>query len=340
LNVKLEDASSLISLVKYLMFHEKLSEIQAYQKALEIRANPENYRTRYDTKNEKTDFEDDDSDKGYAESESESYDDEEGRAFDESMREYISNLERVPMSKITDEQMNRFFHDFIVTQPDAPEFLDDDNLMDLLFQEFCHAYFSAENEARDESKDQGSDQVAPSSSYIKSRYRQLVRRLHPDYRDPLDEQLNELWHQVQDAYQAEDIERLEMLSASCDIFDGNVSDSLSVSQIKSVQEEYGKQTKFFRGAINRAKKSIEWGFRKQKDTRRIEKQIHSDLEFRLRQSNHRLSLFEDLIRSWKESSEKRDTRGKTEQMPAKGTGSKKRNHAPTADVAQPEFAFG
>lgn len=54
------------------------------------------------------------------------------------------------------------------------------------------------------------------SAAVRSLYRQLVRRLHPDLFPEQSEQQRQLWFEVQQAYQWGDWQKLEMLLAVCD----------------------------------------------------------------------------------------------------------------------------
>lgn len=54
------------------------------------------------------------------------------------------------------------------------------------------------------------------SSILRSLYRQLVKRLHPDLHPHQDEAQKRLWFEVQQAYQWADWKRLETLLACCD----------------------------------------------------------------------------------------------------------------------------
>ena len=52
---------------------------------------------------------------------------------------------------------------------------------------------------------------------MKELYRRLVRRLHPDLRADGSAAVSALWHEVQEAYAASDVARMEILLALSDI---------------------------------------------------------------------------------------------------------------------------
>src|SRR6202020_2367124 len=59
--------------------------------------------------------------------------------------------------------------------------------------------------------------VKPEAGRIKELYRLLVRRLHPDLRADKDAEVSHFWHDVQEAYEQGNVERLEMLLALTDL---------------------------------------------------------------------------------------------------------------------------
>ena len=61
------------------------------------------------------------------------------------------------------------------------------------------------------------DQATPVDARIKELYRRLVRRLHPDLRADGSAAVSGLWHEVQEAYGAGDVARMEILLALSDI---------------------------------------------------------------------------------------------------------------------------
>ncbi len=72
----------------------------------------------------------------------------------------------------------------------------------------------------DETVNGRSDSKQDSSSEesrLKTLYRALARKLHPDVNLELDQKRKDLWQQVQDAYETKDVERLETLSAMNEI---------------------------------------------------------------------------------------------------------------------------
>ncbi len=87
---------------------------------------------------------------------------------------------------------------------------------------------------------------------VKELYRALVRRLHPDLRADGNAAVSALWHEVQEAYAASDVARMELL--------------LALSDLESSQ--VGEQTSSVPDALGSAPNYNERGARSRKASRR------------------------------------------------------------------------
>ena len=68
-----------------------------------------------------------------------------------------------------------------------------------------------------ESAEEKTEEASSVDARVKSLYRKLVRRLHPDHRADRETAVSNLWHEVQEAYAAADVARMEILLALSDI---------------------------------------------------------------------------------------------------------------------------
>src|SRR5207247_7519930 len=71
---------------------------------------------------------------------------------------------------------------------------------------------------------------------VKEIYRRLVRRLHPDLRADGDATVSSLWHEVQEAYAAGDVARMELLLALSGLSNAPGA-CTTLSQMRSVRGE-------------------------------------------------------------------------------------------------------
>ena len=97
-------------------------------------------------------------------------------------------------------------------------------------------------------------------SRLKDTYRTLVRWLHPDRHKKIDTQINELWHSVQEAYVAGDIEQLETLLALTELMGLADEKNSPLSSMRQALEKYQMDLQTVRAQIKRAKKDPAWGF--------------------------------------------------------------------------------
>ena len=187
------------------------------------------------------------------------------------------------------------FEFFIQANPSIKSKMKDKGFYDFMFERF------KEDVLGRKSKNPETDEVDPKTSVedrIKNIYRILVRKLHPDYQAEITPYMQSLWHEVQEAYKAKDLERLETMLAISNIQTGDFSEEISVSQILNVQSEYKSQLKSLRAQIRKARKRVEWGFSKLTDTKPLSQKIRSDLKMELKSHQFHIQQFEKQLQAW------------------------------------------
>jgi len=105
----------------------------------------------------------------------------------------------------------------------------------------------------------------PTANRLKTLYRSLARKLHPDVNEFLDQKRKDLWHQVQSAYDNQDLERLEALAAMSDILDDSVQGVESVWSLKSLFEELSLGLRHLQRQVTLCGREPAWGFKKKRE---------------------------------------------------------------------------
>ncbi len=132
---------------------------------------------------------------------------------------------------------------------------------------------------------------------VRELYRRLVRRLHPDLRADGSTVVSPLWHEVQEAYAASDVARMEILLALSDI-EANRSAEQTVSQLHAVRAELARALWALEKSLREAEGEDAWDFARVGPhaglRSRVERQLKSDLASR----TQRLDLLQRTIAEW------------------------------------------
>ena len=109
-------------------------------------------------------------------------------------------------------------------------------------------------------------QATPVDARIKELYRRLVRRLHPDLRADGSAAVSALWHEVQEAYAASDVARMEILLALSDI-EANRTAEQSLSQMHAVLAELDRSSRALEKSLVEAEGEEAWDFARDRSKR-------------------------------------------------------------------------
>ena len=119
---------------------------------------------------------------------------------------------------------------------------------------------------------------------VKELYRILVRRLHPDLRADASAAVSALWHEVQEAYAASDVARMEILLALSDIESNDLGNHTSISQMRAVLVELERACRALEKSLLEAEGEDAWNFAQTGPTSdlrlRVQRQLKSDLAAR------------------------------------------------------------
>ncbi len=141
-------------------------------------------------------------------------------------------------------------------------------------------------------------QANPDEARIKEIYRILVRRLHPDLRVDGDATVSAIWHDVQEAYEALNLDRLETLLALTEMENGGNGGLSSLSQIRRALEELHRAFQAIQRSLAEAKRDPAWGFSRNPYHGPLESRIRRELEESLDEQRWELADLKHLIDDW------------------------------------------
>lgn len=100
----------------------------------------------------------------------------------------------------------------------------------------------------------GGDEEDGMEAQLKATYRLLAKRLHPDLSDLAPEQREKRWHELQEAYQQNDIEAMQRIEAVCDMDRTGISSKLGLARLQALIEYHQSHLGPLREAMRMAKK--------------------------------------------------------------------------------------
>lgn len=135
---------------------------------------------------------------------------------------------------------------------------------------------------------------------IKELYRALARLLHPDTQRELTGQRLEWWHQTQAAYEAGDVEQLEVLVSLCEIELKGTTDQTSISLLMRITRQFQSSLRAIRRQLAECRRDPSWRFSQRTDkndllrqTQRMLEQELGELQYLLCTVNAQLDILEE-----------------------------------------------
>lgn len=120
--------------------------------------------------------------------------------------------------------------------------------------------------------------AANDNARLKTCYRNLAKRLHPDHSD-LEESIREKrWHEIQEAYQNNDLEALVRVEAICDMDDTGLSAKLGLARLNDLAAYHQSHLRPIRDALRAAKQDIAFGFAKKGPSGNVKRHVTTDLK--------------------------------------------------------------
>ena len=142
------------------------------------------------------------------------------------------------------------------------------------------------------------DAESPVDARVRELYRRLVRRLHPDLRADGSAAVSTLWHEVQEAYAASDVPRLEILLAVSDIRCNAMGEGTTLADLQSLLVELTRAAGALEKSLLEAAREDSWDFARigpnEQLRQRVQRELRSDLVARA----ERLDLLTRTIADW------------------------------------------
>jgi hypothetical protein len=121
-------------------------------------------------------------------------------------------------------------------------------------------------------------QKAAEDARLKTCYRNLAKRLHPDHSE-LEESIREKrWHEIQEAYHNRDLEALVRVEAICDMDDTGLSAELGLARLRDLAAYHQSHLKPIRDALRAAKQDIAFGFAANGPSSEVKRTVNADLK--------------------------------------------------------------
>ena len=131
-----------------------------------------------------------------------------------------------------------------------------------------------------------SRRVSDEDIRLKTCYRKLAKRLHPDHSE-LEESVRERrWHEIQDAYHQGDLDALLRVEAVCDMDATGLTPELGLARLRELSAYHKSHLVPLRKALSAAKRDIAFGFAIKGATRDIEDEIREDLKYEHQELQH------------------------------------------------------
>ena len=169
-------------------------------------------------------------------------------------------------------------HDDYDEDDEGEDWDDDDESMDDFYEKVFGRCGRAAFDGADEPRARTAAKAA-SDARLKTCYRSLAKRLHPDHSE-LEESIREKrWFEIQDAYQQGDLEALLRVEAICDMDDTGLTVRLGLARLRDLAAYHKSHLLPLRNALRAAKRDPAFGFAENGPTPKIKREAAEALEY-------------------------------------------------------------
>ena len=196
-----------------------------------------------------------------------------GKTMHEALNDYIAELRKA--DEEDDDDDDEFDDEDIFDDDDNHEMDDEEEFLKNIFSRFFKGDDEEENDSDyrkifdDEDENpwgakkkifRENPEVKNIKTRIKDIYRKLCFKLHPDTGCDFNAENSRLWHQIQKAYQENDLDSLLAIQAAQDMKQDPMASHITCAQILAVINEFKEGMRSVRGLISNAKRESSWAF--------------------------------------------------------------------------------
>ncbi len=228
---------------------------------------------------------------------------------------------------------------------------DFDDESDEFFQGFAKAMFGDGfqfddgDEPFSESPRHAKEETAENKNF-KSKYRELANKLHPDKRpgnvdNP--QLLDELWYELQEAYENQDLDDIERIEALCEAEIETINESTYLQVIRKVTEHLKNSLYHLNREIRQIKKSPAWKYTQSKDKKGFERAMKLEFQREIAYFKSEIVEIEEVLEEIKNDTDQEDDDLDMTFQPKpskkRQNSKKKTKKEPQVDPNQTEFSF-
>jgi hypothetical protein len=155
------------------------------------------------------------------------------------------------------------------------------------------------SEATEEEEEAG----ATADERVKILYRRLARQLHPDLRADGSVEVSALWHEVQEAYAASDVARMELLLALSHLQAESLEGETSLGEILHVRENLRRLLQALSKSVAEAEREDAWDFARLGPTTELATEVARQLKFNLGDRVRFLDQLQARVGEWQSQGE-------------------------------------
>ncbi len=212
-----------------------------------------------------------------------------GMSLHDALVEYVNEFNADIDKEFEDDDDDEF--ESIFDEEEDGDFKDE---FDKIFEDFEDVFDDKKKIRRD------NPEAKSLQARIREIYRKLCFKLHPDTGCDFNAENSRLWHQIQDAYQNDDLDRLMAIQASLDMKQDPMSGHISCTQILAVIDDFKNGLRSVRALVRDAKQESSWRFLAWTDKERkaAMRKLEQEFTHELLSLKYEMEYLESVEKKW------------------------------------------